>query len=118
MRSDASVAALKGPDRPLTNQDDRSRLQALSAGEAAVGLPGMGAVVLNGARIGRGSLVAAGAVVAQGVQVPPGSLVAGVPGKVRRELTDEEYDGVRANAARYSELAADHRELHASQPAP
>jgi carbonic anhydrase/acetyltransferase-like protein (isoleucine patch superfamily) len=39
--------------------------------------------------------------------------VAGVPGKVRRELTDEEYDGVRANAARYVELARAHRGLHA-----
>ena len=75
-------------------------------------LIGMGATVLNGAVIGAGSLVAAGAVVLEGTVVPPRSLVAGVPGKVRRELTDEEYDGVRANAARYRELAAAHRELH------
>ena len=75
-------------------------------------LIGMGATVLNGAVIGAGSLVAAGAVVLEGTVVPPCSLVAGVPGKVRRELTDEEYDGVRANAARYRELAAAHRELH------
>ncbi|GAA3404895.1 gamma carbonic anhydrase family protein [Pseudarthrobacter polychromogenes] len=76
-------------------------------------LIGMGATVLNGAVIGAGSLVAAGAVVLEGTVVPPRSLVAGVPGKVRRELTEEEYDGVRANAARYRELAAAHRELHA-----
>ena len=76
-------------------------------------LIGMGATVLNGAVIGAGSLVAAGAVVLEGTVVPPRSLVAGVPGKVRRELTDEEYGGVRANAARYRELAAAHRELHA-----
>ncbi|MFJ6156513.1 gamma carbonic anhydrase family protein [Pseudarthrobacter sp. NPDC092184] len=75
-------------------------------------LIGMGATVLNGAVIGAGSLVAAGAVVLEGTVVPPRSLVAGVPGKVRRELTEEEYDGVRANAARYRELAAAHRELH------
>ncbi|OAE01150.1 gamma carbonic anhydrase family protein [Arthrobacter sp. OY3WO11] len=77
-------------------------------------LIGMGATVLNGAVIGAGSLVAAGAVVLEGTVVPPRSLVAGVPGKVRRELTEEEYDGVRANAARYRELAAAHRDLHAS----
>ena len=53
-------------------------------------LIGMGAVVLNGAVIGAGSLVAAGAVVAQGAVIPPRSLVAGVPGKVRRELSDDE----------------------------
>ncbi|BCW18501.1 gamma carbonic anhydrase family protein [Arthrobacter sp. NtRootA9] len=76
-------------------------------------LIGMGATVLNGAVIGTGSLVAAGAVVLEGTVVPPRSLVAGVPAKVRRELTDEEFDGVRANASRYVELAAKHRELHA-----
>ena len=75
-------------------------------------LIGMGATVLNGAVIGAGSLVAAGAVVLEGTVVPPRSLVAGVPAKVRRELTDEEFDGVRANAARYVELAAKQRELH------
>lgn len=73
-------------------------------------LIGMGAVVLNGARIGRGSLVAAGAVVAQGVQVPPGSLVAGVPGKVRRELTEQEIDGNRTNALLYQHLVDMHRQ--------
>ncbi|MEW1805337.1 gamma carbonic anhydrase family protein [Arthrobacter sp. SLBN-53] len=75
-------------------------------------LIGMGATVLNGAVIGAGSLVAAGAVVLEGTVVPPRSLVAGVPAKVRRELTDEEFDGVRANATRYVELAAKHRDLH------
>ena len=76
-------------------------------------LIGMGATVLNGAVIGTGSLVAAGAVVLEGTVVPPRSLVAGVPAKVRRELTDEEFDGVKQNAARYVELARAHRELHA-----
>ncbi|WP_131682153.1 gamma carbonic anhydrase family protein [Pseudarthrobacter sp. YALA5] len=76
-------------------------------------LIGMGATVLNGAVIGSGSLVAAGAVVLEGTVVPPRSLVAGVPAKVRRELTDEEFDGVKQNAARYVELARAHRELHA-----
>ncbi|SDT02862.1 Carbonic anhydrase or acetyltransferase, isoleucine patch superfamily [Pseudarthrobacter equi] len=75
-------------------------------------LIGMGATVLNGAVIGTGSLVAAGAVVLEGTVVPPRSLVAGVPAKVRRELTEEEFDGVRANASRYVELAAQHREFH------
>ncbi|WP_299565205.1 gamma carbonic anhydrase family protein [uncultured Mycolicibacterium sp.] len=72
-------------------------------------LIGMGAVVLNGAVIGAGSLVAAGAVVAQGTVVPPRSLVAGVPGKVRRELTDEEVERNRANAAAYRALIGVHR---------
>jgi carbonic anhydrase/acetyltransferase-like protein (isoleucine patch superfamily) len=69
-------------------------------------LIGMGAVLLNGSRIGTGSLIAAGAVVLEGTTVPPGSLVAGVPAKVRRQLTDEEISGVRLNAAGYVLLAA------------
>jgi carbonic anhydrase/acetyltransferase-like protein (isoleucine patch superfamily) len=68
-------------------------------------LIGMSATVLNGAVIGRGSLVAAGAVVLEGTVIPPGSLVAGVPAKVRRELTEEEIAGVRANAAHYVVLS-------------
>ncbi|MER5785737.1 gamma carbonic anhydrase family protein [Streptomyces mobaraensis] len=73
-------------------------------------LIGMGATVLNGAHIGAGSLVAAQALVPQGMRVPPGSLVAGVPAKVRRELTAEEREHVRINAALYVELAKTHRE--------
>ncbi|MCU1438109.1 MAG: gamma carbonic anhydrase family protein [Naasia sp.] len=68
-------------------------------------LIGMGATVLNRAVIGAGSLVAAGAVVLEGTVVPPGSLVAGVPAKVRRELTEEERTGLRQNAAVYVELS-------------
>lgn len=72
-------------------------------------LVGMGATVLNGAHIGSGSLVAAGALVPQGMRVPAGSLVAGVPARVRRELTAEERETVRANAAHYVRLADSHR---------
>ncbi|MBZ4319472.1 gamma carbonic anhydrase family protein [Streptomyces huiliensis] len=73
-------------------------------------LVGMGATVLNGAHIGAGSLVAAQALVPQGMRVPPGSLVAGVPAKVRRELTAEEREHIRINAVLYVELAKTHRE--------
>ncbi|MFF7651516.1 gamma carbonic anhydrase family protein [Streptomyces sp. NPDC007983] len=72
-------------------------------------LVGMGATVLNGAHIGAGSLIAAQALVPQGMRVPPGSLVAGVPAKVRRELTEEEREHVRLNAEGYVELARHHR---------
>lgn len=73
-------------------------------------LIGMHATVLNGARIGTGSLVAAGTVVLEGTVIPPRSLVAGVPGKVRRQLSDTEYDRVVANAQIYLDLAARHRQ--------
>ncbi|WP_210585984.1 gamma carbonic anhydrase family protein [Streptomyces sp. GESEQ-35] len=75
-------------------------------------LIGMGATVLNGAVIGAGSLVAAQALVPQGMRVPPGSLVAGVPAKVRRELTDEEREGITLNGTMYAELGKVHREEH------
>ncbi|MFF0447270.1 gamma carbonic anhydrase family protein [Streptomyces sp. NPDC004609] len=73
-------------------------------------LIGMGATVLNGARVGTGSLVAAGALVPQGMEIPPGSLVAGVPAKVKRQLTDEEREHIRTNAVMYLELVKAHRE--------
>ncbi|WP_299536947.1 gamma carbonic anhydrase family protein [uncultured Streptomyces sp.] len=76
-------------------------------------LVGMGATVLNGAHIGAGSLIAAQALVPQGMRVPPGSLVAGVPAKVKRALTEEEREGVTFNATGYVELAKAHREAHA-----
>lgn len=46
-------------------------------------LVGIGAVLLNGATIGRGSIIGARALVTEGMQVPPGSLVLGIPGQVR-----------------------------------
>ena len=75
-------------------------------------LIGMGATVLNGAVIGAGSLVAAQALVPQGMVVPPGSLVAGVPAKVRRELSEEERQGVTLNGTMYAELAKAHQDVH------
>ncbi|HEX2213337.1 MAG TPA: gamma carbonic anhydrase family protein [Mycobacterium sp.] len=72
-------------------------------------LIGMGAVILNGAKIGAGSLIAASALVPQGFVVPPRSLVAGVPGKIRRELSDAEVTHNRNNAQVYQALIELHR---------
>lgn len=71
-------------------------------------LIGMNSTVLSGAIIGESSLVAAGAVVLEGTVVPPRSLVAGVPAKVRRELTDEEVAAIRLNAERYRATKDEH----------
>jgi len=73
-------------------------------------LIGMGAIVMNGAHIGAGSIVAAGAVVLAGTKVPPNSMVAGVPGAVRRQTTEEERRRIVNTARTYRELAR----LHAS----
>lgn len=71
-------------------------------------LIGMGSVVLSGAVVGAGSLVAAGAVVLEGTVIPPGCLVAGVPAKVRRELTDQEKAGIVRNAETYRQHLGAH----------
>lgn len=71
-------------------------------------LVGMNATVMNGARIGRGSIIAAGALITENPDIPPGSLVASVPGKVRRGLTGDEMTHVRANAQSYVELMRRH----------
>lgn len=68
----------------------------------------MGATVLSGSTIGSGSLVAAGAVVLEGTMIPPRSMVAGVPGRVRREIGDDDLARIRRNAVAYRELAAEY----------
>lgn len=72
-------------------------------------LIGIGAVVLNGARIGAGSIVGAGAVVPEGLAIPEGSMVLGIPGRVVRALGDAEREGLRASAARYVAMIEVHR---------
>ncbi|MBT2473440.1 gamma carbonic anhydrase family protein, partial [Microbacterium sp. ISL-103] len=73
-------------------------------------LIGMGAVVLSGAVIGAACLIAGGAVVLAGTEIPDGSLVAGVPARVRRALSEDERAGLLSNADIY--LA--HLETHAA----
>lgn len=72
-------------------------------------LVGIRATVLTGARIGTGSVIAAGAVVRPGTVVPPGSLVVGVPGQVRREVTDDERAMIANTARDYVRKAELHR---------
>lgn len=63
-------------------------------------LIGMGAIVLDHAVIGKNSILGAGTVVGNHKVIPEGSLVLGVPGKVVRELSAEEIEGIRDVAAR------------------
>lgn len=67
-------------------------------------LIGMGAIVLNGAVIGDNSIVAAGSLITEGKVIPPNSLVMGTPGKVVRQVTEEEIADIKKNAIRYFEL--------------
>jgi carbonic anhydrase/acetyltransferase-like protein (isoleucine patch superfamily) len=76
-------------------------------------LIGIGAVVLNNARIGAGSIIAAGAVIPEHAVIPPRSLVAGVPGRILRTLTDKDLDLIRA----YSNNYLDYTKLYLAETA-
>lgn len=71
-------------------------------------LIGMGSVVLDGAEIGEECIIAAGAVVPPGSRVPPRSMVMGIPGKVVRQLSQEEAAGMVRHAEYYLNLARKH----------
>ena len=64
-------------------------------------LIGMGATILNDAKIGDECIVAAGTLIPEGMEVPPRSLVMGVPGKVRRPITEEERKSLRTYCENY-----------------
>ena len=117
---------LRGDDAPLTI-GRRTNVQDLTMIHADTGVPniigeevtighrcvlhgarvgnrclvGMGAILLGGSILGDECLVAAGAVVKEGFEVPPRSLVAGVPAKIRRELSEDEVAAIRASAEGY-----------------
>jgi gamma-carbonic anhydrase len=77
-------------------------------------LIGMSSTVLDGAVIGRRSIVAAGAVVPPGMIVPPGSMVMGVPGRIKL-LSEERQAGLRYWAEKYIVVAAEHRKRFGGQ---
>jgi carbonic anhydrase/acetyltransferase-like protein (isoleucine patch superfamily) len=65
---------------------------------------GMGAVVLQRARVGCGSMLAAGAVVAEGEEIPPGVLAAGVPARVKKEISGSSGAWIETAAREYQAL--------------
>jgi carbonic anhydrase/acetyltransferase-like protein (isoleucine patch superfamily) len=73
-------------------------------------LIGMRATILDGAVIGRQSIVGAAALVTKGMKVPAGSLVVGSPGRVVRKLTKAERAEPRRLAEKYVQVAEGHRE--------
>jgi carbonic anhydrase/acetyltransferase-like protein (isoleucine patch superfamily) len=70
-------------------------------------LIGSGSITLNRAVVGAGSIVAAAALVPEGFVVPPGSLVAGVPGTIKRSGIDASW--TQESVRHYIETAREHR---------
>ncbi|MDD5562939.1 MAG: gamma carbonic anhydrase family protein [Thermoanaerobaculaceae bacterium] len=104
---DNAVVHVDEPDFPVHVAED------VTVGHAAVlhgcrvergALVGMHATVLNGAVIGEEAVVAAGALVPPGMAVPPRSLAAGVPARVRREVTAEEVAHMQRGVRSYLQL--------------
>ena len=72
-------------------------------------LIGMGAVVLDGAVIEENCIIGAGALVSSGKTIPCGSLVVGIPGKIVRQLTEEEVNSIKNNADEYKNLIFEYK---------
>ena len=72
-------------------------------------LIGMSVTILDGAVIGKESIVGAGALVTKNKKFPPRSLIVGSPAKVVRELNDEEVAELYASAQRYVAFKEDYR---------
>ncbi|MCI0463042.1 MAG: gamma carbonic anhydrase family protein [Gemmataceae bacterium] len=68
-------------------------------------LIGIGARLLTGCEVGEECLIAAGAVVTEHRRIPPRSVVMGIPGRVVRQVTDEEVERTRTICAHYLEMA-------------
>ncbi len=69
-------------------------------------LIGMGSTILNDCRIGEGSIIAAGAVLPEHTVIPPNSLVAGVPGKIRRTLGNADREMILKYGHNYVDYTA------------
>lgn len=72
---------------------------------------GMGAIVMDNAKIGDWVLIGAGAIVTQNTLIPSNSLVLGIPGRVVNQLDEEKLRDIRENAEKYVELAKQYLKL-------
>lgn len=100
------------PDNPCTLGDfvtvgHMAMLHGCSVGDGS--LIGIGATLLNGSSVGRNCIVGAHTLITEGKRFPDGVLIMGTPGKVVRELGEEDFARMRANAERYVERARKYR---------
>jgi carbonic anhydrase/acetyltransferase-like protein (isoleucine patch superfamily) len=92
------------PDNPCTLGDfvtvgHMAMLHGCKVGDGS--LVGIGATLLNGSRIGKQCIVGAHTLITEGKKFPDGVLILGTPGKIVRELDDDDFARMRANADRY-----------------
>ncbi|MHC4924306.1 MAG: gamma carbonic anhydrase family protein [Planctomycetota bacterium] len=101
------------PDEPQTIGEDCVVGHGALLHGAVIGdrcLIGMGAIILQRAEIGDECLIGAGTLIRAGAKIPSRSVVLGVPGKVVRQVTDEEAAGFLVDAQGYVTKAREHVE--------
>jgi carbonic anhydrase/acetyltransferase-like protein (isoleucine patch superfamily) len=96
LHTDPGYPMTIGPDATIGHM---AMLHGCTIGAGS--LVGIGAVLLNGVVIGEGSLVGAKTLLTEGKVIPPRSLVLGSPGKVVRELSEDDAAALKATAGRY-----------------
>lgn len=100
LHTDAGIELVIGENVTVGHQ---CMLHGCSIGDGS--LIGIGAIVLNRARIGRHCVVGAGALVTEGKEFPDGSMIIGSPAKAVRQLTDGQKEALRQGALHYQENA-------------
>jgi carbonic anhydrase/acetyltransferase-like protein (isoleucine patch superfamily) len=98
LHTDAGVRLTLGKNVTVGHQ---VMLHGCSIGEGS--MVGIRSTILNHAKIGKHCLIGAHALITEGKEIPDRSLVVGSPGKVVRQLTDEEVEGLLENALHYVE---------------
>jgi carbonic anhydrase/acetyltransferase-like protein (isoleucine patch superfamily) len=96
LHTDAGVRLTIGSNVTIGHQ---VMLHGCTVGEGS--LVGIKSTILNNARIGKHCLIGAHALITEGKEIPDRSLVVGAPGKVVRQLTDEEVERLLENALHY-----------------
>lgn len=79
-------------------------------------LIGMHAVLMGGSKVGEGCIIGAGAIVTENKVIPPRSLVMGIPGRVIRQVTDEEVENNKWRAMTYFDNATRWYERNSGVP--
>src|SRR5262245_58383531 len=92
------------PGFPLTIEDDCTIGHMVMLHGCTIGagsLIGIGSIVLNGAKIGANCLIGAHSLIPEGKEIPDGSVVMGSPGKIVRQVTEQDKQRLRAATQSY-----------------